>query len=336
MSSQSSSPSAANPAAAGSDSQKFFDGGAKGSTQAVSADCARLVDLDEKLVWLDESLGGDASAIGYPWMPAEGPVWWHEGGYLLLSDIGKNQRMKWSPEHGMSIAATDTQGANGMTRDREGRLIVCVHMAQRLIRIEHDGSTTVLADHHQGKRLSRPNDVVVKSDGAIYFTDPFTPIFTKVEVDFSAVYRLAPDGKTLTLLCDDLIAPNGLCFSPGETVLYVNDTHTACIHAYDMQDNGLLGTRRTFAILRDERLGLVDGMKVDLEGNLYCTGPGGVWILSPDGRHLGTIALGPGKRATNLAWGGADWRTLFITTTRELASIRMKVRGVPVPGNMLP
>ncbi len=304
--------------------------------QPVSPDCAMLVDLDAEVTWLDETLGGDPGLKAFPWMPAEGPVWWHEDGYLLLSDIGKSLRMKWSPEAGMSVAATDTQGGNGMTRDREGRLVICEHMSQRVVRIEHDGSVTVLADRHQGKRLSRPNDVVVKSDGAVYFTDPDKPVFTQVEVDFAAVYRLAPDGTTLTLLCDDLIAPNGLCFSPGETVLYVNDTHSAVIYRYDMRDDGLLGERRIFAILRDERIGLVDGMKVDLEGNLYCTGPGGVWMLSPEGRHIGTIALGDGRRATNLAWGGADWSTLFITTTRALASIRMKVRGVPVPNQVIP
>jgi gluconolactonase len=314
----------------------MFGGEPKTPVQAVHADCYKLVDPRAELKWLDTDLGGEASDIGYPWMPAEGPVWFHDAGYLLLSDIGKKQRMKWSPQEGMKIDLTNSNSANGMTRDLQGRLVICEHMTQRVVRRELDGTVTVLADKYKGKRLSRPNDVVVKSDGAIYFTDPDKPIFTKVEQDFAAVYRLSPDGKTLDLLCSDLVAPNGLCFSPGETTLYINDTHAAAIYAYDVEDNGLIGARRTFAILKDERSGLVDGMKVDLEGNLYCTGPGGVWIMAPDGRHLGTIALGEGRRATNLAWGDQDWRTLYITTTRELCSIRMKVRGTPVPVKLIP
>lgn len=328
--------SAPSPAAVEKRMKDMFGGEAKPAVQPVHADCLKLVAADAPLKWLDTSLGGDASDIGFPWMPAEGPVWFHESGYLLLSDIGKKQRMKWSPQEGMQLDLANSNAANGMTRDLQGRLIICEHMTQRVVRRELDGTVTVLADKYKGKRLSRPNDVVVKSDGAVYFTDPDKPIFTKVEQDFAAVYRLSPDGKTLDLLCSDLIAPNGLCFSPGETTLYINDTQVGIIYAYDVQENGLIGTRRIFAILKDERAGLVDGMKVDLEGNLYCTGPGGVWIMAPDGRHLGTIALGEGKRATNLAWGDKDWRTLYITTTRELCAIRMKVRGVPVPVNLLP
>jgi gluconolactonase len=318
------------------DTSRLYDPNPGRCIQPVHPDAFRLVEPDAKLTWLDKSLGGKPEHFDYPWMPAEGPVWIHEAGHLLLSDIGKDQRMKWSPQGGMTVDARDTNSANGLTRDRQGRLIICEQLTQRLTRRELDGSMTVLADKYQGKRLSRPNDVIVKSDNSIYFTDPDKPIYTKVEQDFAGVYRLSPDGQTLTLLCKDLLAPNGLCFSPGETVLYVNDTFAGAIYAYDMNDDGTLGARRTFAFQRDDRLGIVDGMKVDLEGNVYCTGPGGVWIVAPDGRQLCTIALGEGIRSTNLCWGGSDWRTLFITSKKELCSIRMKVRGVPVPAGIAP
>jgi gluconolactonase len=145
------------------------------------------------------------------------------------------------------------------------------------------------------------------------------------------VYRVSPDLQTITLVVDDFVGPNGLCFSPSERTLYINDSRVGLIKAFDVLDDGTIANGRLFCMLKDERPGVPDGMKVDLDGNLYCTGPGGVWIIDPSGKHLGTIALGDGRRATNVGWGGGDWKTLFITTFHELARVRMKIPGVPVP-----
>ena len=299
--------------------------------EQVAPECARLVDLDQEVEWLASGFGADGSALGLPWWPAEGPVWWQEGGYLLFSDIGQSKRLKWAPGEGVTLVATPTNEANGMTRDPQGRLIVCEHAAQRVTRLEPDGCITVVADRYQGKRLNRPNDIVVKSDGSIYFTDPFRPTYPNLELGFAGVYRVSPDLQTVTLLVDDYVGPNGLCFSPSERTLYINDSRVGLIKAFDVVDDGTIANGRLFCVLKDERPGVPDGMKVDLDGNLYCTGPGGVWIIDPSGKHLGTIALREGKRATNIGWGGGDWKTLFITTFHELARIRMKISGVPVP-----
>lgn len=299
--------------------------------EPVSPDCERFVDLKAEVEWIADGLGADGSARGIPWWPAEGPVWIQEGGYLLFSDIGKSQRMKWSPREGLSVAASSTNQANGMTRDLEGRLIICEQETQRVVRIEADGKTTVVADRFQGKRFSRPNDVVVKSDGSIWFTDPLIPAFYAVELDFAGIYRVTPDLKSIALVTRDVHGPNGLCFSPSEQILYLNDSRLQLIHAFDVRDDASIANGRIICHLKDERIGKPDGMKADLDGNIYCTGPGGVWILDPFGRHIGTIALGGGRHVTNVAWGGDEWKTLFMTGYHELGSIRMKIPGVPVP-----
>ena len=266
--------------------------------------------------------------------PAEGPLWWKEGGYLLFSDIHNNRRMKWAQGQGVTLFQEPTNRANGLTRDLQGRLLACEHDSRRVTRQEPDGSITVVANSFKGQRLNRPNDVVVKSDGAIYFTDPWTSPLPREQWDltFSGVYRLTPDLGTLTLLVDDFIVPNGLAFSPDETVLYINDTRKGHIRAFDMQPNGTLAIQsdRVFADLTGERPGVPDGMKVDVEGNVYCGGSGGVWVLDPSGKHLGTIAHGE-SATTNVAFGGDDWKTLFFTSRNTLGSVQCKIAGIPVP-----
>ena len=181
--------------------------------------------------------------------------------------------------------------------------------------------------------MNRPNDVVVKSDGSIYFTDPGAPD-PELELDFSGVYRVSPDLSTITLLVRDIVFPNGLAFSPDESILYIGDYRGGHIRAYDMQPNGTLAlaTDRVFCTLRNPRpIGPEgpDGMKVDVEGNVYCTGPGGVWIIDHQGEHLGTILTG--AQTTNVGWGGEDWKTLFITTFGAVGRIQLKIPGVPIP-----
>src|SRR6267142_1986402 len=173
--------------------------------------------------------------------PAEGPLWWKEGGYLLFNDIHNNRRMKYTPGQGVTVDLEPTNRANGITRDLQGRLISCEHDTRRVTRRELDGSLTVIANSFQGRRLNRPNDVIVKSDGAIYFTDPGAfAVPNQWDLQYSGVYRVTPDLGTISLLVDTYIVPNGLAFSPDESVLYINDSRHRYIKAYDMQPNGML------------------------------------------------------------------------------------------------
>ena len=222
-----------------------------------------------------------------------------------------------------------TNNANGLTRDRQGRLIACEHTSRRVTRLEPDGSITVVANSYRGWRLNRPNDVVVKSDGSIYFTDPAS-LNVESELDFAGVYRVSPDLGTINVLVRDFVLPNGLAFSSDESTLYINDSLRRHIRAFTVEPAGLLAlaTDRVFIDMKGERPGLPDGMKVDVEDNVYCTGPGGIWIMDASGTHLGTIPTGA---TTNMAWGGEDWKTLFFTTHPTMGRIQLKIPGVPVP-----
>ena len=299
--------------------------------EQLSPELERIVSPEQDVEVLRTGFG----FVGDPFKgagPAEGPLWWSDERYLLFTDIGHNRMMKWSEAEGVTLFREPTGHANGLTRDLQGRLIACEHIGRRVTRQEPDGSITVVANSYQGRRLNRPNDVVVKSDGSIYFTDPGAP-HPGLDLDFSGVYQVSPDLGTVTLLLRDFVVPNGLAFSLDESVLYVNDTSRGHIRAFDVLPSGMpaLGTDRVFCELRGERPGLPDGMKLDVEGNVYCTGPGGVWIIDPSGRHLGTILVGGEIKATNIAWGGDDLKTLFITCWHELARIRLKIPGLPVP-----
>ena len=295
--------------------------------EKLAPELDRIVSANQTIEELGNGYGGDQG-------PVEGPVWWKEGGYLLFSDIHNNQRLKWAPGDGVTLFREPTDRANGLTRDLQGRLIACEHDSRRVTRLEHDGSITVIANSFKGRQLNRPNDVVVKSDGSIYFTDPWTfpGPQQQWDLDFSGVYRVSPDLGTLTLLVQDFVLPNGLAFSTDETILYINDSRTRKIRAFDVAPSGALAlsTDREFCDLRGEGPGVPDGMKLDIEGNVYCGGAGGIWVLDPSGKHLGTIVHGE-NQTTNLAWGDDDWKTMYITTRNTLARIRLNIAGVPVP-----
>jgi gluconolactonase len=234
---------------------------------------------------------------------------------------------------GVSVDHEPTNRANGLTRDLKGRLIACEHDTRRVTRYELDGSLTVIANSFQGRRLNRPNDVVVKSDGCYYFTDPNAGIVPEQwDLTFAGVYRLTPDLGTLSLLVDTFVQPNGLAFSPDESVLYINDSRRGHIRAFDLQPTGMLAkqTDRVFTDLRGSEPGAPDGMKVDREGNVYCGGSGGIWILDPQGKKLGRIVHGA-PATTNIAFGGEDWQTLFFTTRTQLGAVKVKIPGMPVP-----
>ncbi len=275
------------------------------------------------------SQGQEALELGSGYQLAEGPVWHHDGGYLLFSDIRNNRRMRWDPQHGISVELEPSNFTNGMTRDPQGRLVFCEQSLRRVSRLEADGSITVIADSFRGKKFNRPNDIVVRSDGSIYFTDPITGGI-EPELDFLGVYRAPPDLSMVQLLTPDIAFPNGLAFSVDEKLLYINSSRAGLIHVYDVVDDGTIANGRIFCELRGEGEGNPDGMKLDVEGNIYCTGPGGLWIIDPAGRPLGTILV-DGDHATNCAWGGDDWKTLFFTTFHSLRRIQMNVAGVPVP-----
>jgi gluconolactonase len=295
--------------------------------EQLAPELAKIISPSEPIQHLADGYGG---AQG----PAEGPLWWNEGGYLLFSDIHNNKRMKYEPGKGASLFLEPTNRANGLTRDLQGRLIACEHDSRRVTRQEPDGSITVVANSFQGRRLNRPNDVVVKSDGCIYFTDPWTSPAAPEQWDltFSGVYRVTPDLGTLSLLVDDFIIPNGLAFSPEETLLYINDTRRGHIRAFELMPSGMLAkhTDRVFADLRGPEPGVPDGMKVDVEGNVYCGGAGGIWIMDKDGKKLGRILHGA-PATTNIAFGGTDWKTLYFTSRNHLGSAKLQIPGIPVP-----
>jgi len=295
--------------------------------ESLAPELDRIISASEPIHDLADGFGG---AQG----PAEGPLWWREGGHLVFSDIHNNRRMKYEPGKGVSLLLEPTNRANGLTRDLQGRLVACEHDSRRVTRQELDGSITVIANSFQGRQLNRPNDVVVKSDGCIYFTDPWTHPTAAQQWDltFSGVYRVTPDLGQLTLLVDDFIVPNGLAFSPDESVLYINDSRRGHIRAFDMLPNGTLArqTDRVFVELRGAESGVPDGMKVDVEGNVYCGGAGGLWITDPKGKKLGRIVHGA-PATTNLAFGGADWKTLYFTSRNHLGSVNVKIAGIPVP-----
>lgn len=266
----------------------------------------------------------------------EGPVWHGSGEYLVWTDIIGDTIWKWIPGQGTSIFMRPSGKADGMTYDHEGRLVVAGWSSRTVWRLEPDGSTTTLASHYQGKKLNTPNDIVVKSDGSIYFTDPSNGIRnTGMEcydiqkyLDYEAVFRLDLRDSSLTLLLDDMINPNGLCFSPDESLLYVNDTPRRHIRVFDVEPDGTISNGRLFAELIHDDPGGPDGMKVDVAGNVYCTGPGGVWVTDPKGNHLGRI-LTP-EDCANFAFGGNDMKTMYFTARSSVYRMRLNMPGIPV------
>jgi len=285
-----------------------------------------IIDKSQAIQELASGYGGDLG-------PAEGPLWWKEGGYLLFNDIHNSRRLKFTPGKGVTVDLEPTNRANGLTRDLQGRLVSCEHDTRRVTRRELDGSLTVIANSFQGRRLNRPNDVVVKSDGAIYFTDPGAGIVPEEwDLQYSGVYRVTPDLGTRSLLTETFIQPNGIAFTPDERLLYVNDSRRRHIRAFELLPNGMLAkqTDTVFADLAGNEPGVPDGMKVDLAGNVYCGGSGGLYILNAQGKKLGRIVHGH-PATTNIAFGGDDWKTLYFTSRSTLFSVNLKVAGVPVP-----
>ena len=263
----------------------------------------------------------------------EGPVWHDRDHVLVFSDIQGSTMYRWHAGAGITTFRKPSNMANGNAWDIEGRLLTCEHATSCVTRTERDGRITVIASHYQGKQFNSPNDIVVKGDGAIFFTDPdfgrraAFGVLRDPELPFRGVYRIDPVTGETSLLVDDFEQPNGLCFSRDEALLYVNDTPRKHIRVFKVGERGALSDGRIFAETPGAEPGLPDGMKMDTEGNVYCTGPGGIHVFAPDGSPLFRIRT-PEKTA-NFAFGDADYRTLYVTACTSLYRLRVVIPGEP-------
>ena len=287
--------------------------------------------MADALAGILETREAERLATGFGF--TEGPLW-HPDGHYYFVDIRASALYRLTPRRQAELVRSDTGEGNGTTFDLAGRLVLCEGGNRRVTRMGSDGRVEVLMDRFEGKRLNRPNDVVCRSDGSIYFTDPGLRVpLDQRELPYAAVYRIAPDG-TITMVAD-FEYPNGLAFSPDERVLYVANTRWAqYIHVLELDDRGVLRRRRIFADMSsDETDGVPDGMKVDVEGRVYCTGPGGTWVFAPDGTRLGIIRTP--EVPANLAFGGSDLRTLFFTARTSVYTLRVRTPGQPHPWNTI-
>jgi gluconolactonase len=270
----------------------------------------------------------------------EGPIWNKGGEFLLFSDMPGDVRRRWSERDGVEEVMRPSNKCNGMVYDADGNLLVCEHITSSLVRERPDGSRETLATHYNGKELNSPNDVVTRSDGIIYFSDPAygrLPGFgeeREQDLSFQGVYRIAAGGGDPELILpeDEFEQPNGLCFSPDESLMYINDTPRALIRVYDVQADGSLSNGRLFfdgigsGVIEE---GIPDGMKCDERGNIWVTGPGGVWVISPEAEHLGVVEVP--ENVGNLGWGGADWKDLYMPSSTSLYRVRTKVASAKLP-----
>jgi len=278
-------------------------------------------DLSEIL----ETTEAERLATGFEF--TEGPLW-HPDGFYYFVDIRRSTLHRLRPGQPPETVRSNTGEGNGTTFDLDGRLVICEGGNRRVTRWSADGTSEVLMDRWEGKRLNRPNDVVCKSDGSIWFTDPALRVpVAERELPSAAVYRVMPDGtKRLVVACE---YPNGLAFSPDERILYIANTRfTQYIHAIELDGAGNVVRRRIFADMSsDEKIGVPDGMKVDVEGRVYCTGPGGTWVFAPSGEKLGVIKTP--EVPANLCFGGPDMKTMFFTAHTSVYTLRSKVPGLP-------
>ena len=274
-----------------------------------------------KLVPKNAKLETVATGFGF----TEGPVW-DKSGFVYVSDEEINKIFRVYPD-GHKEELISLGDPDGNTYDRQLRLIDTASVLRAIIRITPDGKYTVLADHFEGKKLNSPNDVVIGPDGAIYFTDPTLDLVKgeTQEIPYQGVYRLDDSGK-VTLLTKDLTQPNGLAFSPDGKRLYIDDSAEKNIRVYDVQSDGTLANGRVFGEEKGNKgEGVPDGMRVDRKGNIFVTGPKGIWVWDPQGHHLGTIAMP--EQPANLAWGGPHYDTLYITATHGVYKLRTKTKG---------
>jgi gluconolactonase len=272
--------------------------------------------------------------LGAGFLFTEGPVWHPIGEFLLFSDMPGDHLRRWSAADGVTTFRQPCHKSNGLTYDRQGRLLVCEHASSRVTRTEPDGRSVALATHYAGKQLNSPNDIVCRADGAIYFSDPpygrakFYGVERPQELSFQGVFRVGADPASPVLLVDDFERPNGLCFSLDEARLFVNDTARKHIRVFDVTRDGGLRNGRLWAETKGDRPGAPDGMKLDSAGNVYCCGPGGIHVFDPDATLLEVLEVP--EYTANFAWGDDDYRSLFITASTSLYRVRRAVPGRPV------
>jgi gluconolactonase len=302
-------------------------GGSMTQAQKLSVDIEvrdqRIFDIIEEKTELEEL------ATGFQFL--EGPIWHPYEQHLTFSDIMGNRLYRWREHEGLSIFRHDSHMANGNTYDRQGHILTCEHASSCISRTSPDGHYEVLVTHYQGKALNSPNDLVVKTDGSIYFTDPVYGrsepfgVARAVELPFEGVYCFNPEDSSLRLLVDDFAGPNGLCFSRDERQLFVNDTERKHIRVFEVTADGSLTNGRVWAETTGEADGIPDGMKINQAGQLFCTGPGGIHVFDMDAHCLGVIGVPP---TANFAWGDKDLRSLFLTSVSTLYRIRLKLPGL--------
>ena len=279
-------------------------------------------------------VGEDApmERLGTGFAFTEGPVWHPAERHLVFSDMPGDHMRRWTAEGGVTTFRRPSNKANGNAYDPAGRLVTCEHATSRVTRTEPGGGLTVLATHWEGRELNSPNDIIVKRDGAIYFTDPnygrreYFGVAREQDLDFQGVYRIAPDGA-LSLLADDFAQPNGLCFDGPEARLFVNDTERAHIRVFDVETGGGIAGGDVWAETTGDADGVPDGMKADSADNIYCTGPGGIHVFAPDAACLGVILVPEG--VANFTFGDEDLQSLFITASTSLYRTRVRVPGLP-------
>ena len=295
------------------------------------------MDIDRRDPGLDEIVGNDPPLdhVAHGITFGEGPVWDRRRKRLLFTDIIGDTIWEWEPGVGQKVVVHPSSHANGMTFDRDGRLVIAGWSARTIWRIEADGSFRTIASRYQGKKFNSPNDVVVRSDGSIYWTDSAGGLVIpgmvgedlQRQLDVQGIFCLTPSGE-VHLAIEDCAYPNGLAFSRDESLLYVNDTRLGIIRAFDVRKDGSAGPGRLFHKLIGNEPGVADGMKIDEKDNVYCTGPGGIHVMDRSGKLLGRLLL-PGHN-TNIAWGDDDWRSLFVTTYHGVVRTRLNIPGVPV------
>ncbi len=295
-----------------------------GAVEATTDAIWELVDKDEEL-----------QQVGTGFTFTEGPIWHPTEHHLLFSDMPGDVRRRYTPGEGVEEVMRPANKCNGMTYDADLNLIVCEHVTSSLVRERTDGTRETVASHFEGKELNSPNDVIVAPDGAIYFSDPWygrMPVFGEErerELGWQGVFRVPPGGGDLELVVDrdEFEMPNGLCFSPDHSLMYINDTPNALISVFDYDSSdGSLHNGRLFAdqigsgVIEE---GIPDGMKCDERGNIWVTGPGGIWVFDPDGEKIGTVQVP--ENVGNLTWGGPDWQTLYIPASTSLYALRTTV-----------
>lgn len=288
---------------------------------------------------IDPSSEVERLATGFTF--TEGPIWNKSEEYLLFSDMPGDVRRRWSERDGVVEVMRPSNKCNGMVYESDGNLLVCEHVTSSLVRERPDGTRETIASHYQGKELNSPNDVITRRwDGTIYFSDPGfgrVPGFgieRDQDLSFQGVYMIPPGGgePQLVVAEDEFEQPNGLCFSPDESLMYINDTPRALIRLYDVATDGSLSNGRPFfdgigsGVIEE---GIPDGMKCDEGGNIWVTGPGGVWVISAGAEHLGLVEVP--ENVGNLAWGGADWRMLYMPSSTSLYRVPTKAASAPLP-----